>query len=84
MVADDGGVARALGHFNGLEGFGQRADLVDFDEDGVGNAALDAFFQNLRVGHEQVIAHQLHFFAQPFGEQLPAVPVAFGHILVNG
>ena len=82
-MADDGGVARAFGHFDGLEGFGQRADLVDFDEDGVANAFFDAFFQDFGIGHEQVVTHQLHFFAEFFGQQFPAVPVAFGHAVFN-
>ena len=42
-VADDGGVAGALGHLDGGEGLGQRADLVDLDQDRVGNALVDAF-----------------------------------------
>jgi hypothetical protein len=42
-VRDHRGVARALGHLDGGEGFGQRADLVDLDQDGVGDALADAF-----------------------------------------
>ena len=36
-VGDDGGVARAVGHLDGVQGLGQGADLVDLDEDGVGD-----------------------------------------------
>ncbi len=82
-MADDGGVARAFGHFNRGKGFAQRADLVDFDEDGVGNGLVYAFFQNLGVGDEQIIADQLHFFAQALGQDFPAVPVAFVHAVFN-
>ena len=41
-VGDDGGVAGAVGHLDGVQGLGQGADLVDLDEDGVGDAQLDA------------------------------------------
>jgi hypothetical protein len=82
-VADHGGVAGALGHLDGGEGFGQRADLVDLDEDRVGDALVDAFLQDLGVGDEQVVAHQLHLLAQALGQQLPAVPVAFGHAVFD-
>src|SRR3954451_5871354 len=33
-VRDDGAVAGALGHLDRLERFGERADLVDLDQDG--------------------------------------------------
>ena len=56
----DRGVAGALGHLDRGEGLGQRADLVDLDQDRVGDAFCDAFLQDLRVGHEQVVADQLH------------------------
>ena len=41
-VGDDGGVAVAAGQVDGFEGFADRADLVDFDQDGVGDSLLDA------------------------------------------
>ena len=82
-MADDGGVACAFGHFNGGKGFRQSADLVDFDEDRVGDAFVYAFFQDFGVGDEQVIADQLHFFAQALGQDFPAVPVAFVHAVFN-
>src|SRR5690606_28275482 len=82
-VADDGRVVGALGHLDGGEGFRERADLVDLDEDRVGDALVDAFLQDLGVGDEQVVAHQLHAAAQALGQQLPAVPVAFGHAVLD-
>ena len=54
------GVAGALGHLDRGEGLGQRADLVDLDQDRVGDALVDAFLQDLGVGDEQVVADQLH------------------------
>jgi hypothetical protein len=67
-VRDDRGVAGALGHLDGGEGFGQRADLVDLDEDRVGDALGDAFAQDLGVGDEEVVADDLHALAEAVGE----------------
>ena len=42
-----------VGHLDGVQGLGEGADLVDFDEDGVGHPFLDAGLQALGVGDEQ-------------------------------
>ena len=63
-VADDGGIACALGHFDGGKGLAQGSNLVDLDEDGVGNALVYAFLQNFGVSDKQIVSHQLHFFVQ--------------------
>ena len=73
------GIARALRHLDRREGFGERADLVDLDQDGVRDPAADAFAQDLRVGDEDVIAHQLDIAAEAIRQQLPAVPVVLRH-----
>ena len=41
-----------VSHFDRVEGFCQRADLVDLDEDRVGTAFFDAAGQELYVGYE--------------------------------
>ena len=82
-MRDHGGVARALGHLDGGEGFRQRADLVDLDQDRVGDALVDAFLQDLGVGHEQVVADQLDLLAQTLGQMRPAGPVAFVHAVLD-
>jgi hypothetical protein len=41
-------------------------------------------FKNLRVGHEDVVAHDLHRLAEAIGQDLPAIPVAFGHAVFDG
>src|SRR6185437_5999920 len=71
----DGGVAGALGHFNGIQRFGEGADLVHLDEDGVPYPAFDSLSESLGVGDEEVIPHELNAVAQALGEELPAVPV---------
>ena len=82
-VGDDVPVAGPLGHLDHVEGFGQRADLVDLDQDGVGHALLDALGQPLRVGHEEVVAHELDPLAQPLGQEPPALPVVLGHAVLD-
>ena len=63
-MADDGGEAVAAGQIDGLDGLGERADLVELDEDAVGDSLVDAPLQPLGVGHEQVVADQLDLVAQ--------------------
>jgi hypothetical protein len=38
---------------------------------------IDAFFQDLGVGDEQVVAHQLDFVAQHFSLVCETIPVRF-------
>ncbi len=82
-MRDDVGVTGALGHLDRGKGFRQRADLVDLDEHGVGNTAADAFANDLRVGHEDVIADDLRGLAELVSQQLPAIPIAFGHAVFD-
>jgi hypothetical protein len=37
-----------VGHFDGFQRLGQRADLVDLDQDRIGDTLLDAIGQALR------------------------------------
>src|SRR5690625_7989722 len=76
-MGDYSGVACVLGHLDGVEGFRQRADLIDLNQYGVGDFFIDAFLQNFGVGNKQVVTHQLNFVAQFLGVIGPAVPVAF-------
>gem|GEM_PF-2856268 len=43
-VRDDSGVASVFRHLDCSQSFGQRTDLVEFDQDGVSDAFFDAFF----------------------------------------
>ena len=54
-------VAGLARHFDGLDCFGDGADLIQLDENGVGDALLDAASKNLRVGDENVVADKLNF-----------------------
>ncbi len=66
-----------MGDFDGFQRFAQRADLVDFDEDGVGRAFRDATAQAFGVGDEDIVADDLDGLAQRLGHQPPAFPVVF-------
>ena len=57
ITARVAGLAR---HRDRGERLGQRADLVDLDEDRVGHAGVDAAPQALGVGDEEVVADELH------------------------
>ena len=63
-VADDAGVAEAAGQFDGFEGLGDGADLVDLDQDGVGDLLLDSLLEALGVGDEEVVADELDLVAE--------------------
>ena len=58
-VAHHAGVAGAAGQRHAVERLGEGADLVDLHEHGVGDALRDALGQDLRVGDEEVVAHEL-------------------------
>src|SRR3546814_12210693 len=63
--------------------FRQGADLVDLDQDRVGDVARDALAENAWVGDEQIIANDLHRVAECTGELCPTVPVVFGHAVFD-
>ncbi|SRR6266849_97704 len=60
-VRDYGVVAGFAGQLDGVDGFGDSADLIELDENGVGDALFDAAGKDLRVGDENVVADQLDF-----------------------
>ena len=53
-------VRASLGELDALERLGERADLVHLDQDRVGHALLDPAAQPVHVGHEEIVAHELH------------------------
>ena len=83
-MAHHAGIAGTLGQINRFQCFGQGADLVDFHQQRVGQAAFDAFGQNGRVGHEQVVTYQLDAVAQALGQDFPACPVVLAHAIFDG
>ena len=55
-----GATGRVLGHGDTIAGLGQSAYLVELDQNRIGNAFFNPLAQDTRVGHEQVVSHQLH------------------------
>src|SRR3954451_24786007 len=78
------GVARLVRHLDGRERLGQRADLVDLDQDRVGEAAGDAIGEPRHVGDKEVVADELAFLSDQIGDGFPAFEVVFGHPVLNG
>jgi len=61
-VGNDGVVAGLAGELDGVNGFGHGADLIELDEDGVGDAFVDTAGETLGVGDEEVVSNELDFF----------------------
>ena len=53
------GIAGLLRHAHGVERLAQRADLVDLDQDGVGDLLVDALLQAGDIGDEEIVADEL-------------------------
>src|SRR6266851_3604321 len=66
-----------------MKRFGQGADLVDLDQDGVGDPALYSLFETSDIGDEKVVADKLNLAPEPVGQQLPTIPVVFGHAVLD-
>ena len=49
---------------NRVQRFGHGTDLIDLDQDRVGDAAIDANLDPLGIGHEEVISNELHLAAE--------------------
>jgi len=82
-VRHDRGVAGAMGVGDGLQRLGQGADLVDLDQDRIGDAPLGPDRQPPGVGDEDVVADQLDAVAEPVGQRLPAFQIVLGHAILD-
>ena len=49
-MADDGGIAVLFGQINRIQSFTQRTDLIELNQNGVGNVFVDAFLENFWIG----------------------------------
>ncbi len=76
-------ITRLLGDPDGFERLGDGADLIELDENGIGHPPLDALLQDTRIGHEQVVAHELQPTTETTAEQHPAVPVVLRHAVLD-
>ncbi len=55
-MTDHGGVFVLGGETNGIERFGERADLIHLHKNGICHALVDSLFQEFDIGHEQIVA----------------------------
>merc|ERR1719245_2900103 len=62
-VAGHHAPASGFGHIHRLDGLGDASDLVNLQQEGVASLLIDRLLHALRVGHQQVIAHDLAFVA---------------------
>ena len=73
----------ALDHANGFHCLGKRTDLVDLDEQCVAGFFFNRAGHTFRIGHEQVITHDLQAMPVEGGEVFPALPVILGETVFN-
>src|SRR5450830_47546 len=83
-VRDHRGVAVALRERHGVEGLGQRADLVQLDEQRVRRLEFDALGQADRVGDEQVVTDDLHLVADLGDQKGPGAPLVLRQRVLDG
>ena len=69
---------------HGVERFGDRADLVQLDQNRVSDVPIDALLKDGRVRHEDIVTHDLQLLAELARQGLPAIPVLFGHAVFEG
>ena len=72
-----------MSHFNSLQCFGQRTNLVYLNQDRVSCTHLDTLLQELRVGYKQVVTNQLTTVANLLGQLHPVVPIVLIQTVLN-
>src|SRR5271154_5745092 len=78
-----GGIFCFTRHLDSFDGLADTADLIQLDQNGVGDSFGDAARENLRVGDEGVVTDELNFPAQLLGDELPTVPIVFGEAVFD-
>ena len=73
-----------LRHGHGFQCFGERTNLIDLDQDGVGALFADAAREELGIGHEQIVADQLRGLTQTRGQGFPTTPIIFAKTVLDG
>ena len=72
-----------MGEIDGGERLGQRADLIDLDENGVARPFPDAALEPRDIGDEKIVSDKLAFGADLLRQQPPAIPIIFGHAVLD-
>src|SRR6202022_88300 len=75
--------ARSLCDLDRFKRLRQSPDLIDLDEQRVGDTARDPVAQPLRVGDEQIVSDELDRTAELARKLSPAVPVILGHSVLD-
>ena len=78
-----GGVPVSLGEADRLQRLRDGADLVQLDQDGVPDAAVDGLLENARVGAEDVVTDQLDALSERARQLAPALPVVLGQRVLD-
>ncbi len=82
-MADDNPVPAALGDLDGFERLRDGADLVRFDEHGVGYVICDGPAKTLWVGNNVIVGDELHFPAERLSMGLPSVVVVLAYPILD-
>src|SRR5207244_2872047 len=82
-VRDDRAVAGGRGARHRRARLADRADLVQLDQDRIADALRDAAGEEAVVGHEDVVADELHPRAERRGEAAPAGPVVLPEAVLD-
>src|SRR6267143_2812573 len=61
-MGNNGVVAGFAGQLDGVDGLGNGADLIQLDQNSVGDAFVDAAGESFGVGDEEVVADELDAF----------------------
>src|SRR5439155_20488046 len=87
------GLAGTMGHHRAVlarprelersDGFRDRPDLVDLDEDRVGDVALDSLPEAIRARDEHVVSDELDSIAELAGQLSPSLPVVLGQRILD-
>ncbi len=76
-VADYRAIAVTHTEIDRLQGFRQRTDLIDLDQDRVRRVFINPRLQTLRIGDKQIITDELAATAHFRRQSLPVFPVLF-------
>src|SRR5690606_16006751 len=75
---NDGKPTGFLSAPDSLEGFGDGADLVEFDQHGIGGLSFDATLDPAEIGGEMIVADQLATMTDGLSQFDPTVPIVLG------
>src|ERR1700759_3230635 len=82
-MRNDRRIAITPRQLNRFEGLSHSTNLVDLDQDRVGNAILNSLLQPLNVSDKKIIAHQLNAVAGLLRKRAPAFPIILSQTIFN-